>query len=179
MGAGADVLKFRFQWNFPIFYSPHNPKRLYCAGNALFVTENEGASWEQISPDLTTNDKSKQAASGGPITKDNTSVEYYCTIFTATESKLEKDLLWTGSDDGLLHVSRDAGKNWENVTPKDCPKWMMWNAIDTDPFTKGTAYATGTRYKLDDFTPYIYKTTDYGKTWKLITVASIKCISPG
>ncbi len=169
MGAGADVLKFRFQWNFPIFFSPHNPKRLYCAGNALFVTENEGASWEQISPDLTTNDKSKQASSGGPITKDNTSVEYYCTIFTAAESILEKDLLWTGSDDGLIHVSRDGGKNWENVTPKDCPKLMMWNAIETDPFTKGTAYVTGTRYKLDDFTPYIYKTTDYGKTWKLIT----------
>jgi hypothetical protein len=135
----------------------------------LFVTENEGASWEQISPDLTTNDKAKQAASGGPITKDNTSVEYYCTIFTAAESILEKDLLWTGSDDGLIHVSRDAGKNWENVTPKDCPKWMMWNAIETSPFSKGTAYVTGTRYKLDDFTPYIYKTTDYGKTWKLIT----------
>jgi photosystem II stability/assembly factor-like uncharacterized protein len=169
MGAGADVLKYRFQWNFPIFFSPHNPKRLYCAGNALFVTENEGASWEQISPDLTTNDKSKQASSGGPITKDNTSVEYYCTIFTAAESILENDLLWTGSDDGLIHVSRDAGKNWENVTPKDAPKLIMWNAIETDPFNKGTAYITGTRYKLDDFTPYIYKTTDYGKTWKLIT----------
>lgn len=169
MGAGADVQKFRFQWNFPIFFSPHNPKRLYTAGNALFVTENEGASWEQISPDLTTNDKAKQVSSGGPITKDNTSVEYYCTIFTAAESGLEKDLLWTGSDDGLVHVSRDGGKNWENVTPKDAPKWVMWNCIETDPFTKGKAYIIGTRYKLDDFTPYIYKTEDYGKTWKLIT----------
>lgn len=169
MGAGADVQKFRFQWNFPIFFSPHNPKRLYCAGNALFVTENEGASWEQISPDLTTNDKSKQASSGGPITKDNTSVEYYCTIFTATESALEKDLLWTGSDDGIVSVSRDGGKNWENVTPKDCPQWVMWNAIETDPFKKGAAYITGTRYKSDDFAPYIYKTEDYGKTWKRIT----------
>ncbi|HPG12386.1 MAG TPA: hypothetical protein PLU37_12710, partial [Chitinophagaceae bacterium] len=121
MGAGADVLKYRFQWNFPIFFSPHNPKRLYAAGNHLFVTENEGASWQEISPDLTTNDKSKQASSGGPITQDNTSVEYYCTIFTATESSLEKDLLWTGSDDGLIHISRDGGKNWENVTPKNCP----------------------------------------------------------
>jgi photosystem II stability/assembly factor-like uncharacterized protein len=169
MGAGADVLKYRFQWNFPIFFSPHNPKRLYTAGNALFVTENEGASWEQISPDLTTNDKSKQAPSGGPITKDNTSVEYYCTIFTVTESSIEKDLLWTGSDDGLIHVSKDGGKNWENVTPKDAPKWMMWNCVDVDPFKKGAAYFVGTRYKLDDFTPYIYKTEDYGKTWKLIT----------
>jgi photosystem II stability/assembly factor-like uncharacterized protein len=169
MGAGADVLKYRFQWNFPIFFSPHNPKRLYCAGNALFVTENEGASWEQISPDLTTNDKTKQLSSGGPITKDNTSVEYYCTIFTAAESPLEKDLLWTGSDDGLLHISRDGGKNWKNVTPKDCPKWMMWNSIEVDPFVRGGAYITGTRYKSDDYTPYIYKTTDYGQTWKLIT----------
>jgi photosystem II stability/assembly factor-like uncharacterized protein len=169
MGAGADVQKFRFQWNFPIFFSPHNPKRLYCAGNALFASENEGASWEQISPDLTTNDKSKQASSGGPITQDNTSVEYYCTIFTAMESPLEKDLLWTGSDDGLINVSKDGGKTWTNVTPKDCPKLMMWNTIEADPFKKGAAYIVGTRYKLDDFAPYIYKTEDYGQTWKLIT----------
>ncbi len=169
MGAGADVQKFRFQWNFPTFFSPHNPKRLYCAGNALFVTENEGATWKQISPDLTTNDKTKQASSGGPITQDNTSVEYYCTIFTAAESWVEKDLLWTGSDDGLIYVSKDGGGNWSNVTPKDCPKWMMWNTIEVDPFKKGAAYIVGTRYKLDDFTPYIYKTEDYGQTWKLIT----------
>ena len=169
MGAGADVLKYRFQWNFPIFFSPHNPKRLYTAGNVLFVTENEGQTWQQISPDLTTNDKSKQGPSGGPITKDNTSVEYYSTIFTATESPFEKDLLWTGSDDGLIHVSRDGGKNWENVTPGSAPRWMMWNSLDADPFKKGALYAVGTRYKSDDFTPYIYKTEDYGKSWKLIT----------
>ena len=169
MGAGADVLKYRFQWNFPFFFSPHNPKRLYAGGNHLFVTENEGQSWETISPDLTTNDKSRQVSSGGPITKDNTSVEYYCTIFTATESTLEKDLLWTGSDDGLINVSKDAGKNWENVTPPEAGKWMMWNCIETDPFKKGTAYFVGTKYKMDDFAPYIFKTEDYGKTWKLIT----------
>ncbi len=169
MGAGADVQKFRFQWNFPIFFSPHNPKRLYCAGNALFVTENEGASWQQISGDLTTNDKSKQASSGGPITKDNTSVEYYCTIFTAAESILEKDVLWTGSDDGVVSVSKNGGINWTTVTPKNCPALMMWNCIETDNYKKGTAYIVGTRYKLDDYTPYIYKTEDYGSTWKLIT----------
>jgi photosystem II stability/assembly factor-like uncharacterized protein len=168
IGAGADVQKYRFQWNYPIFFSPHNPKRLYAAGNHLFATEDEGRSWTIISPDLTTNDKSRQAASGGPITKDNTGVEYYCTIFTATESEYEKDLLWTGSDDGLIYVSTDGGKNWENVTPKDCPKWMMWNCVEADPFKKGAAYFAGTRYKLDDFTPYIYKTEDYGKTWKRI-----------
>jgi photosystem II stability/assembly factor-like uncharacterized protein/methyl-accepting chemotaxis protein len=168
MGAGADVQKYRFQWNFPIFFSPHNPKKLYVAGNHLFATEDEGQSWQVISPDLTTNDKSKQVSSGGPITKDNTSVEYYCTIFTVAESPYEKDLLWTGSDDGLIHVSKDGGKNWQNVTPPNLPKWMMWNCIDADPFKKGAAYVVGTRYKVDDYTPYMYKTEDYGKTWKLI-----------
>jgi photosystem II stability/assembly factor-like uncharacterized protein len=168
-GYGADVLKYRFQWNFPLFFSPNNPKRLYAAGNILFKTDNEGASWEAISPDLTTNDKSKQGPSGGPITKDNTSVEYYCTIFTATESWLEKDLLWTGSDDGLIYVSKDGGGHWENVTPKDAPKWIMWNCVEVDPFKKGAAYFVGTKYKSDDFTPYIYKTEDYGKSWQLIT----------
>ena len=169
MGAGADVLKYRFQWNFPIFFSPHNPRRLYTAGNHLFVTENEGQSWEEISPDLTTNDKAKQASSGGPITQDNTSVEYYCTIFTAAESTLEENLLWTGSDDGLIHVSKNGGKNWENVTPPGAGKWMMWNCIETNPFKKGSAYVIGTKYKMDDFKPYIFKTDDYGKTWKQIT----------
>jgi len=169
MGAGADVQKYRFQWNFPIFFSPHDPKKIYCAGNVLFATENEGASWTALSGDLTTNDKEKQRSSGGPITQDNTSVEYYCTIFTATESWLEKDLLWTGSDDGVISVSRDGGKNWEKVTPKDCPGWMMWNCVEVDPFRKGTAYFAGTRYKSDDYTPYLYKTEDYGKSWKLIT----------
>jgi hypothetical protein len=169
MGAGADVQKYRFQWNFPIFISPHNPKRLYACGNHLFVTENEGQTWEMISPDLTTNDKSKQAPSGGPITKDNTSVEYYCTIFTAMESPLERDLLMTGSDDGLLNISRDGGAHWENITPRDCPKWMMWNSIEADPFKKGSFYVVGTKYKSDDYTPYIYKTDDYGKSWSLIT----------
>jgi photosystem II stability/assembly factor-like uncharacterized protein len=168
MGSGADVLKYRFQWNFPFFFSPHNPKRLYAGGNHLFVTENEGQSWEMISPDLTTNDKSKQLSSGGPITKDNTSVEYYCTIFTAAESPLEKDLLWTGSDDGLVHVSKDGGKNWENVTPAEAGKWMMWNCIEVNPYVKGSAYLIGTRYKLDDYAPYIFVTYDYGKTWKKI-----------
>jgi photosystem II stability/assembly factor-like uncharacterized protein len=169
MGAGADAAKYRFQWNYPIFFSPNNPKKLYAAGNHLFATEDEGKTWQVISPDLTTNDKKKQASSGGPITQDNTSVEYYCTIFTATESWLEKDLLWTGSDDGLVNVSKDGGKNWENVTPKDCPQWMMWNCIEVDPFKKGAAYVVGTRYKLDDFKSYIYKTEDYGKSWRLIT----------
>lgn len=169
LGGGADVSKYRFQWNFPIFFSPHNPKKLYAGGNVLFATENEGASWTALSGDLTTNDKVRQRSSGGPITKDNTGVEVYCTIFTATESALEKDLLWTGSDDGVINVSKDGGQHWENVTPKDAGQWMMWNCVEADPFVKGKAYFVGTKYKSDDFTPYIFKTEDYGKTWVKIT----------
>ena len=168
-GSGADSLKYRFQWNYPIFFSPHDPKRLYAAGNQLFVTENEGQTWETISPDLTTNEKSRQGPSGGPITKDNTSAEYYCTIFTATESAQEKDLLYTGSDDGLIHVSKDGGKHWDNITPPQAKKYTLWNCVETDPFKKGTAYFAGTRFREDDYTPYLFKTEDYGKTWKLIT----------
>ena len=168
-GSGADSLKYRFQWNYPIFFSPHNPHRLYAAGNQLFMTENEGQTWTTISPDLTTNEKSRQGPSGGPITKDNTSAEYYCTIFTATESPLEKDLLYTGSDDGLIHVSKDAGAHWENITPPRAGKWTLWNCVETDPFKKGTAYFAGTRFREDDYAPYLFKTEDYGKTWKLIT----------
>jgi photosystem II stability/assembly factor-like uncharacterized protein len=169
MGSGADSLKYRFQWNYPIFFSPSNPHRLYAAGNQLFATEDEGQSWQVISPDLTTNDKTRQGPSGGPITKDNASSEYYCTIFTATESPLEKDLLWTGSDDGLIHVSKDGGKHWDNVTPPAAGKWTLWNCVETDPFKKGAAYFVGTRFRLDDYTPYIFKTEDYGKTWRSIT----------
>lgn len=169
LGAGVNTMKYRFQWNFPIFFSPHNPKRLYACAQNLFVTENEGQTWEMISPDLTTNDSTKQKSSGGPITQDNTSVEYYCTIFTGMESPYEKDLLWTGSDDGRVNMSKDGGKNWEDVTPPAAGKWMMWNCVEADPFKNGAAYIVGTKYKMDDFTPYIFKTEDYGKTWKAIT----------
>ena len=169
LGDGVNKMKFRFQWNFPIFFSPHNPKRLYAAGQHLFVTENEGQTWQMISPDLTTNDTSKQKSSGGLITQDNTSVEYYCTIFTAMESPYEKDLLWTGSDDGRVNISKDGGKNWSDVTPPAAGKLMMWNCMEADPFKKGAAYIVGTKYKMDDFKPYIFKTEDYGNTWKEIT----------
>ncbi len=169
MGHGAENMKYRFQWNFPIFFSPHDPNKLYTASNHLHVTTNEGESWELISPDLTTNDSTKLGSSGGPITKDNTSVEYYCTIFAAIESPYEKDLLWTGSDDGLIHVSKDGGKNWENVTPPSMPKLVMINSIEADPFVKGGAYIAGTKYKMGDYQPYLYKTKDYGKTWTKIT----------
>ncbi|CAL68161.1 VPS10 domain-containing protein [Christiangramia forsetii] len=169
MGHGAEDLKYRFQWNFPIFFSPHDPNKLYTASNHLHVTTNEGESWKEISPDLTRNDKSKQKSSGGPITQDNTSVEYYSTIFAAAESPVTPGVLWTGSDDGLIHVSKDGGVNWENVTPKGMPEWMMINSVEPSSFDAGTAYIAGTRYKLGDFAPYLYKTTNYGKSWNKIT----------
>jgi photosystem II stability/assembly factor-like uncharacterized protein len=169
MGHGAEGAKYRFQWNFPIFYSPHNPKKLYAASQHLHVSYNGGQSWENISPDLTRNDPSKLGPSGGPITKDNTSVEYYCTIFAASESPYEKDFIVTGSDDGLIHVTTDGGKTWNNVTPKGVPEWIMFNSVEFDPFNKGGIYVAGTRYKLGDYSPYLFKSTDYGKTWTKIT----------
>ncbi|MAO08756.1 MAG: glycosyl hydrolase [Alteromonas sp.] len=169
MGHGAEDFKYRFQWNFPIFFSPHDPNKLYAASNHLHMTTNEGQSWKLLSPDLTRNDASKLGSSGGPITQDNTSVEYYCTIFAAAESPVTPGLLWTGSDDGLVHVSRNGGESWENVTPKGMPEWMMINSVEPSHFDAGTCYVAGTRYKLGDYAPYLYKTTDYGKTWKKIT----------
>ena len=168
MGYGAEGMKYRFQWNFPIVFSRHNPKRLYTFSNHVHVTENEGQRWEIISPDLTRNDPTKLKSSGGPITQDNTGVEYYCTIFAADESPLQEGLLWVGSDDGLIHLTRDGGKNWTNVTPKGMPEWMMINSVEPSPFDPGTCYVAGTRYKMGDFRPYLYKTTDYGATWKPI-----------
>ncbi|WP_378185945.1 WD40/YVTN/BNR-like repeat-containing protein [Aquimarina sp. W85] len=169
MGHGAEDMKYRFQWNFPVLFSKHNPKKLYTFSNHVHVTQNEGQSWEVISPDLTRNDPTKLTSSGGPITQDNTSVEYYCTIFAAAESPVKEGILWVGSDDGLLHISRDGGKNWANVTPKGLPEWTMINSIEPSSFAEGTCYIAGTRYKSGDFTPYLFKTTDYGQTWIKIT----------
>ena len=169
MGHGAEDMKYRFQWNFPIFFSPHDPNKMYTASNHLHATTNDGESWEVISPDLTRNDPSKLKSSGGPITQDNTSVEYYCTIFAAAESPVTPGVLWTGSDDGLVNVSRDGGKTWTNVTPAGMPEWMMINSIEPSVYDAGTCYIAGTKYKTGDFAPYLYKTNDYGKTWKKIT----------
>ena len=169
MGHGAEGMRYRFQWNFPILFSKHNPKRLYTFSNQVHVTESEGQEWKIISPDLTRNDPKKLKTSGGPITQDNTSVEYYCTIFAADESPLKEGLLWVGSDDGLIHLTQDGGENWSNITPKQLPEWTMINSVEPSPFDPGTCYVAGTRYKLGDYTPYLYKTTDYGVTWKTIT----------
>jgi photosystem II stability/assembly factor-like uncharacterized protein len=169
MGHGAEDAKYRFQWNFPIFFSPHDPKKLYAASNHLHVSRDEGQSWETISPDLTTNDKTRQRASGGPITKDNTSVEYYCTIFAAAESPRVKDILWVGTDDGLVQLSRDGGQNWKKVTPPELPQWTMINSLEADPHNDGGCYVACTSYKQGDYKPYLFKTKDYGATWSKIT----------
>lgn len=173
MGWGAAELKYRFNWNFPIMVSPHDPDTLYAAANVLFKTTNEGQTWQAISGDLTRNLKEKQGTSGGPITKDNTSVEYYGTIFAIAESPLEAGVIWTGSDDGLVHISRDAGQSWQDVTPKarnsSLPTEIQINSIEAHPFEAGGLYLAATAYKGDDFRPYLFKTTDYGKSWVKIT----------
>ncbi len=167
LGWGTEHLRYRFQWNFPIFFSPHDANTLYAAANVLFKSTDAGASWQPISGDLTRNDKTKQASSGGPITKDNTGVEYYCTIFAAAESPHEAGVIWCGTDDGRVHVTRDDGAEWTDVTP-DWPEWMQVNSIDVHPFEKGGLYVAATRYRLDDFTPYVLRTTDWGATWTTI-----------
>jgi photosystem II stability/assembly factor-like uncharacterized protein len=168
MGYGVEAMKYRFQWSFPIVFSPHDPKALYIGSQVIHRTTNEGQNWDVISPDLTRNDKSKMGSSGGPITQDNTSVEYYGTVFTIIESPVAKGVIWAGSDDGLVHVTRDGGKKWDNVTPPGMPEWIRINSIDASPHEAGTAYVAATNYQQDDFRPYLYKTTDYGKTWTKI-----------
>ncbi len=167
-GNGAEKLEHRFQWTSPLFISPHDPNELYTAGEILYKSTNSGQSWTAISPDLTRNDKSKQKPSGGPITLDITSVEYYDTIFAAAESPVKKDLLWVGTDDGLVHVSMNGGQNWSNVTPKEMPEWSMISIVEPSHYDAGTAYIAVDRHKLDDFRPFIYRTGDYGKSWKFI-----------
>jgi len=168
-GSAAADQKYRFQWTAPIVISPFHPHTLYIAAQMLFKSTDEGQSWTAISPDLTRNDKSKQQMPGGPITKDSTSVEFYDTIFTVAESPVQRGLIWAGSDDGLVHVTRDAGKNWEDVTPKDLPEWGRISLIEASPFDAGTAYVAVDRHMLDDFQPYAYETTDFGKSWTKIT----------
>lgn len=168
MGSGADQLKYRFQWTFPIIISPHNPDVLYATSQHVHRSTDEGMSWEDISPDLSRNDKSKQGESGGPITKDDTSVEYYNTIFTFVESAIQPGLLWAGSDDGLIHISRDNGETWENVTPRGLPESTI-SILDASQHDPGTAYFAANRYKFGDFSPMIYRTTNYGQRWEEIT----------
>ena len=169
MGHGAEGMKYRFQWNFPIFFSKHDPDKLYTCSQHLHVSTDEGHSWKVISPDLSRNEADKLVSSGGPITKDNTGVEYYATIFAAQESPLKEGLIWVGSDDGRIHITQDGGDNWTEITGSNMPKYLMINCIEPSPFDEGTCFVAGTQYKLGDYEPYLYKTSDYGKTWQKIT----------
>jgi len=168
MGHGASDMKYRFQWNYPIFFSRHDSEKLYTFSNHVHLSTDFGRSWKTISPDLTTNDITKQGPSGGPITKDNTSVEYYCTIFAAAESFTSGEVIWTGSDDGLIHLTRNGGGKWENVTPAAMPKFAQINTLEADPFNEGGLFVVATCYKLGDYQPLLYHTADYGRSWRRI-----------
>jgi len=170
-GSGAEVMKYRFNWNFPVMFSPNDLNKLYAGSNYLHVTTNEGQTWNTISGDLTRNLPKTIESSGGLITQDNTGAEFYANIFAIAESEIENNVIWVGSDDGLIHVSKDAGQTWENVTPPETmsPKLNMINSIDISLFKKGKAYVAATSYKFGDYRPYLYKTEDYGKNWTLIT----------
>ncbi len=165
MGIPPAEHRHRFQWTFPVFYSRWDPRELWIAGNRIFRSLDEGQSWEVVSPDLTRNDPAKLGPSGGPITRDNTGAEVYCTIFALAESPHEKDVLWAGTDDGLVHLSRDRGRTWQRVTPPDLPEWALVSVLEPSPHDAATCYVAATRYKLDDVRPYLWKTSNYGHTW--------------
>jgi photosystem II stability/assembly factor-like uncharacterized protein len=166
---GADKLDHRFQWTAPVLISSHDPNTLYHAGERLFKTTDGGVHWEAISPDLTRNDKSKQHVSGGEITLDDSGTEYYDTIFALAESPITKGLLWVGTDDGFIQITRDEGKNWTNITPKDLPEWSRISQIDASPHDAATAYVAVDHHQSDDLQPYIYKTSNYGQSWTRLT----------
>ena len=167
-GNGASELKYRVQWTEPLFVSNFDSNVLYTAAQFVMKSSDQGRSWKAISPDLTRNDKSKQKWSGGPITLDITSVEYYDTVFTLAESPLQQGTLWAGTDDGLVQLTHDDGATWQNVTPKDMPQWSMVSIVEASPYDAGTAYLAVDRHKLDDLKPLIYRTHDSGKTWTRI-----------
>ncbi len=164
-GVGAKDMRHRFQWTFPIFFSPHDSKTLYVAGERVFKSTDEGGSWTAISPDLTRNDPSKMEPSGGEITREATGGETYCVIQSLVESTLEKGLLWAGSDDGLVHLSRDGEASWRDVTPSQLSEWTLISTVEPSCHEAGKAYLAGTRYKFDDPRPVLLKTSDYGESW--------------
>ena len=168
-GMGPGELKYRFGWTFPIRFSPHDPNVLYAGGNQVFRSTDEGQSWEAISPDLTRAAPDKLGPSGGPITRDTSGAEHYCTLYAFAESPHEPGVLWVGSDDGLVHLSRDGGQSWRDVTPPDLPEWAFIRTVEPSPHKPATLYLAATRYKLDDPAPYLYKTADYGESWQAIT----------
>ncbi|MGA9853544.1 MAG: glycosyl hydrolase [Gammaproteobacteria bacterium] len=168
MGHAAENLKHRFQWTYPILVPANEPHTIYVGSQYVLCSRDDGMSWQIISPDLTRNDKTKQIAAGGPLTKDNTSVEYYDTVFALAESPVKQGVLWAGSDDGLVHVSQDDGAHWQNVTPKGLPEWSTVAIIEPSHFDAGTAYVAAYRYRQDDFRPYLFKTDNYGQSWTAI-----------
>jgi photosystem II stability/assembly factor-like uncharacterized protein len=167
-GWAAEKMAYRFQWTAPIAASPHDPKTIYYGGNVVFRTRDGGQTWTALSGDLTRNDKSKEQWSGGPITGDNTGVETYDTVFVIAESPVQKGVIWAGSDDGLVHVSKDDGATWQNVTAAihGLPDWGTVSMIEPSRFDAGTAYLTVDAHRLDDTRPYLWKTADFGHTWK-------------
>ena len=167
-GLPASAVPFRFQWTYPVLLSPHDPSTLYVTSQYVHKSTDEGASWTQISPDLTVHDSATLGRSGGPIHGDMTGTEWYATIYAFAESRLTKGLLWAGSDDGLIHVSRDGGGHWTNVTPKGFGKFTRTAVIEPSHYEPGAAYLATNRYQQDDFKPYLWKTTDYGQTWTAI-----------
>jgi hypothetical protein len=169
LGWPAKDVHERFQWTFPIHLSPHNPDLLYVGGNHVLRSTDDGASWQVISPDLTRNDVNRMQDSGGLLTLDNCSTEYYGTVFALAESPCQRGLLWAGSDDGLVHVSRDEGQHWDNVTPPNLPSFALISIITPSPHDPAVAYLAANRYKHDDFAPYLFKTDDYGRHWVAIT----------
>jgi photosystem II stability/assembly factor-like uncharacterized protein/DNA-binding FrmR family transcriptional regulator len=167
-GHPASSQKYRYTWTMPLIVSSHNPEVIYHTSQYVLRSADAGHTWTEISPDLTRNDKSKQGDSGGPITKDQYTVEYYDVVFALAESPKQDGVLWAGTDDGLIHVTRDAGKTWSKVTPKDLPEWGMVSLIAASPFDAATAYVAVDAHKLDNFKPYIFKTSDFGKSWTKI-----------
>jgi photosystem II stability/assembly factor-like uncharacterized protein len=168
-GVAPRDLKYRFQWNAPIHISPHDPNVVYHTSNYVHRSRDGGMSWETISPDLTTNDVTKQELPGGPLQHDHTGVEVYTTIFAFRESPHTAGVLWAGSDDGLVHLSRDNGTTWSNITPDDMPPDGTVNVIEISPHQAGRAFVAVYRYRMDDFTPYVFRTDDYGESWRLLT----------
>ncbi|HMS55258.1 MAG TPA: hypothetical protein PKA27_07625 [Fimbriimonadaceae bacterium] len=168
MGHGAIDLVQRFQWTYPIIFSPHDANTLYTCSQFLLKSNNLGKSWSKISPDLTRNDPKTLESSGGPITKDNTGVEYYATIFTFAESPKKRGVLWCGSDDGLVHVSQNGGRNWTNITPAGMPEWGLCSMIEASRHNVATAYLAVDNHENNDHAPYIYKTEDFGRSWSKV-----------
>lgn len=168
-GWPAAPLQYRFNWTEPIVISPFNPRVIYHAAQVVFESANDGESWKVISPDLTRNDKAKQQSSGGPLTKDNSTIEYYDVIFTVAESPVQKGVIWAGTDDGLVWVTRDGGAHWANVTPRDLPAWYQVSLVEPSPYEAGSAYIAVNGFKNGDKKPYIWKTGNYGETWTSLT----------